>query len=145
MLIYLDNCCFNRPYDTQSSEIIKLETEAKLAIQHAVVTKQIHLAWSFMLDFENNENPYPDHREAIAEWKNLAFVQIPTLDTIRQYANQLTATLGIQAKDALHIACSVEAHCNYFITTDKKLLKKSTTLTTIDTINPVNFILKENL
>jgi len=57
MLIYLDNCCFNRPYDTQSSEIIKLETEAKLAIQHAIIVKKIHLAWSFMLDFENNENP----------------------------------------------------------------------------------------
>ena len=122
MLIYLDNCCFNRPYDIQSSEIIKLETEAKLAIQYAILTKQIRLVWSFILDFENNANPYPDHREAIAEWKNLASVQIIAQETIREYANQLTATLGIKSKDALHIACSVEAQCDYFITTDKRLL-----------------------
>jgi len=145
MLIYLDNCCFNRPYDIQSSEIIKLETEANLAIQYAILTKQIRLVWSFILDFENNANPYPDHREAIAEWKNLASVQILAQETIREYANQLTATLGIKSKDALHIACSVEAQCDYFITTDKRLLKNSKTLTTINTVNPVDFILKETL
>jgi len=125
MLIYLDICCFNRPYDIQSSEIIKLETEATLAIQHAILADEIRFVWSFMLDFENNANPYPDHREAIAEWKNLASVQISALETIRKYANQLTATFGIKSKDALHIACSIEAQCDYFITTDKRLLKKS--------------------
>ena len=31
--IYLDNCCFNRPYDDQSYLIVHLETEAKLFIQ----------------------------------------------------------------------------------------------------------------
>ncbi|MDM8566346.1 PIN domain protein [Candidatus Halobeggiatoa sp. HSG11] len=144
MLIYLDICCFNRPYDTQSSEIIKLETEAKLAIQHAVLQKQIRLVWSFILDFENNANPYPDHREAIAEWKNIASIQISALETIRKYANQLTA-IGIKSKDALHVASSVEAQCDYFITTDKRLLKKSKILTTINTVNPVDFILKEIL
>jgi predicted nucleic acid-binding protein len=98
-----------------------------------------------MLDFENHANLYPDHREAISEWKNLASVQIEALETIRKYANQLTATNGIKSKDALHIACSVEAQSYYFITTDKQLLKKSKTLTTIKTINPVDFILKEIL
>jgi len=34
--IYLDNCCFNRPYDKQTGERIKLETEAKLHIQRCV-------------------------------------------------------------------------------------------------------------
>jgi len=145
MLIYLDICCFNRPYDTQLSEIIKLETEATLTIQRAILAKKIYLVWSFMLDFENDANPYPDHREAISEWKNLASIQIPALETIRECANQLTATLGIKSKDALHIACSIEAQCNYFITTDKQLLKKSKKLTIINTINPIEFILKETL
>lgn len=145
MLIYLDNCCFNRPYDIQSSEIVKLETEAILAIQHAILIKHISLVWSFILDFENNANPYPDHREAIGKWKNLASVHISPLQTIKEYANQLTATLGIKSKDALHIACSLEAQCDYFITTDKQLLKKSKILTTINTVNPVDFILKEIL
>jgi len=90
-------------------------------------------------------NPYPDHREAIAEWKNLASVQVPALETIRKYANHLTATFGIKPKDALHIACSVEAQCDYFITTDKPLLKKSKTLTAINIVNPVNFIILKEI
>lgn len=34
MLIYLDNCCFNRPFDDQEQLRVRLETEAKLRIQH---------------------------------------------------------------------------------------------------------------
>jgi len=30
--LYLDNCCFNRPFDNQKQLKIKLETEAKLFI-----------------------------------------------------------------------------------------------------------------
>jgi predicted nucleic acid-binding protein len=140
MLIYLDNCCFNRPYDTQASGIIKLETEAKLTIQQAISDRKIDLAWSFILDFENNANPYPDHKEAIAEWKALASVQILALETIKIHANQLVKELGIQAKDALHLASSIEAQCQYFITTDKRLLKKAKMLTDICALNPIDFI-----
>lgn len=33
MKIYLENCCFNRPFDDQNQLKIKLEAEAKLHIQ----------------------------------------------------------------------------------------------------------------
>lgn len=89
MLIYLDNCCFNRPYDNQSRVIVRLETEAKLDIQHAILTQQVHLAWSFMLDFENTANPHLNRKETIAEWKKLASINIPALENIRIYANQI--------------------------------------------------------
>lgn len=32
MKVYLDNCCFNRPYDDQKQIIIRMETLAKLHI-----------------------------------------------------------------------------------------------------------------
>ena len=41
--IYLDNCCYNRPYDDQSQIRISLETQAKLYIQNLVKDKQIEL------------------------------------------------------------------------------------------------------
>jgi len=31
--VYLDNCCFNRPFDNQNQVRIRIETEAKLFIQ----------------------------------------------------------------------------------------------------------------
>jgi len=39
MKIYLDNCCYNRPFDDQSDIIIRLETEPKLFIQQKVKEK----------------------------------------------------------------------------------------------------------
>jgi len=31
--VYLDNCCFNRPFDDQNQVRVRIETEAKLFIQ----------------------------------------------------------------------------------------------------------------
>ena len=33
MRVYLDNCCYNRPFDDQGQVRVRLETEAKLRIQ----------------------------------------------------------------------------------------------------------------
>ena len=66
MKVYLDNCCFNRPFDDQSSLVIHLETEAKLHIQDLIRQGELSLLWSFVLDYENDANPldfirgYPD-------------------------------------------------------------------------------------
>jgi len=37
--VYLDNCCFNRPYDNQSYLKIELETKAKLKIQEMIIDR----------------------------------------------------------------------------------------------------------
>ncbi len=39
MKIYLDNCCFNRPYDNQSFLSISIEAQAKLQIQSLIKEK----------------------------------------------------------------------------------------------------------
>ena len=41
--IYLDMCCLNRPYDTQTSITVKPETEAKLFIQSAILDRKLSL------------------------------------------------------------------------------------------------------
>jgi len=37
MLLYLDNCCFNRPFDDQAQLRISLETQAKLFVQQEIL------------------------------------------------------------------------------------------------------------
>ena len=49
--LYLDNCCFNRPFDDQSQLSVRLETEAILFIQHEIKEVKVDLAWSSILDF----------------------------------------------------------------------------------------------
>jgi len=41
MKIYLDNCCYNRPFDDQTQMRVFLESQAKIYIQTLVVDKKI--------------------------------------------------------------------------------------------------------
>ena len=54
--LYLDNCCFNRPFDSSKNAKMELEIDAKLFIQKDIIDGKYDLVWSFMLDFENEEN-----------------------------------------------------------------------------------------
>ena len=135
--LYLDNCCFNRPYDDQSSLVIHLETEAKLFIQKEIVNGRFNLVWSYMLDYENSVNPYENRRKSIAAWRKLSVVDVDVSSGIVEFAEKI-ALKGIKKKDALHIASAVYAKCDYFLTTDKKLLNKQ--LEEIKIINPLDFI-----
>ncbi len=62
LTIYLDNCCFNRPFDDQTQIKIRLETEAKLFIQEKITRNELKLVWSYMLDLENHFNPWSSRK-----------------------------------------------------------------------------------
>jgi len=125
MKIYLDNCCYNRPYDDQKQLRVSLETQAKLHIQNLVMQKKLELVCSFVLRYENNENPNPSNKSSIAQFFLNASVYIGSENTedISRTANKLMKQ-GIKMKDAAHLACAIKANCDYFITTDDKLIKK---------------------
>ena len=120
--LYLDNCCFNRPYDDQTYFLVQLETEAKLFIQQAILHKRFELAWSYILDYENAANPYFNRKAAIAKWKNIAVIDVNASEAILRCGREIMLK-GVKTKDALHIACAIQAKCDYFLTTDKKILR----------------------
>ena len=135
--IYLDNCCFNRPYDVQKHLLVQLETEAKLFIQQAILQGMFELVWSYILDYENEANPYQNRKLSIARWREKAILDINASETIVNCAKEIMLK-GVKTKDALHIACAIEAKCHYLLTTDKKLL--NTTFDKIKVLNPIDFI-----
>ena len=141
MKIYLDNCCFNRPFDDQSFLTVRLETEAKLDIQEKIKSGRLSLGWSYILDFENNANPFMERRTEIQRWKEIADSFVTETDEILLKMNELTA-IGVKPLDALHIACAVSLQCHYFLTVDKGILKKTTEYPEIKIINPINFIIE---
>jgi predicted nucleic acid-binding protein len=136
--IYLDNCCFNRPFDDQSSIRVKLETDAKLYIQLMVRTGKLELAWSYIIDFENNANPFDERKNTIENWRSMAVVDILENDRILSKAIQFVNG-GLKPKDALHIACAIESGCSCFLTTDDLILKKMANQNEIAVLNPVDF------
>jgi predicted nucleic acid-binding protein len=136
-LVYLDNCCFNRPFDNQLHPLVKIETEAKLLIQAEVLAGKINLVWSYILFHENHDNPYPNRKKQISTWESLASQHITRTTSIETYAESLLP-MGFKVKDALHVACAIAANADYFITTDKKVLNK--TVSGIEIINPMDFV-----
>jgi predicted nucleic acid-binding protein len=137
--VYLDNCVYNRPFDDQNQIRIKIETEAKFYIQDKIKQNQIILAWSYILEFENMNNPFDERRETVHQWKSLAQIDINETENILNKADDLKI-LGVKSKDALHIACAIEAKADYFITTDDLIIKKLGHLREIVVINPLGFI-----
>jgi len=140
MRIYMDNCCYNRPYDDQSQIRISLETEAKLYIQELVVDGKVGLVQSFILKFENGNNPFEIRRNSIHNFlKTRSSEFVNESPEIYELANHINKT-GVRAKDSLHIACAIHSKCDYFISTDDRALKYKDNR--IEIIDPIGFIKK---
>ncbi len=140
MRVYLDNCCYNRPYDDQSYLRISLECQAKLSIQASIKNGEIELATSYMTYFENSQNPYEMRRRNILDFQDknaTVFLSEESDPVVTKKALEIEKT-GIKHKDACHIACAIYTGCDYFITTDDRLLKYKTD--EIKLVNPVDYI-----
>jgi len=137
--IYLDNCCFNRPYDDQDMLSVFLETQAKLSIQELVRTDELSLVWSTILDYENSRNPDDVIRDEISTWRKVSSIIIHRSESIIKNAVEINKS-GIDKKDSLHIACAIDAKTDFFITTDKGIIRKRNFITGINIVNPVDFI-----
>ena len=125
--IYLDNCCYNRPYDDQRQMRIFLETQAKLYIQQLILEKKLKLVCSYVLRYENSENPDISNKDSIAQFFLNAsdYIGNEHREEIYLKAGELMQQ-GLKMKDAAHLACAIKAKCEYLITTDDKLIKKYT-------------------
>ena len=138
--VYLDNCTHNRPFDDQSQIRISLEAQAKLYIQRRIINKEIDLICSYMSAYENSENPNPKNRNSILIFFQYAieFIDINKADIIGECAEALKKW-KIKSNDAIHLACAIEAKCDYFITTDDDILKNYHG-TDIHVCSPITFV-----
>ncbi len=139
MKIYLDNCCFNRPFDDQSQIRILLESEAKLNIQENIRSGTYKLIWSYLLDYENSKNPFRERREQIVNWQAYADEDIEEDEEVIKLAVTIMQH-GIKKLDSLHIACAIKANADYFLTTDDGILKKTALIQNIRVTDPIGFI-----
>lgn len=146
MKIYLDNCCFNRPYDDQTQKRISLETQAKLHVQEMIRNDEMELVTSFINTYELSQSKFSSRKDTIMEYiraNSSDFINSDDGAKIKQSAEEIMKT-GIKMKDAYHIACAISAGCEYLLTTDDRFLKYKTK--DIRIMNPIEFllILEEN-
>ena len=138
MRVYLDNCCYNRPFDEQAQLRVVLETLAKLNIQQQMRDGVLEYVWSSVLDFEISKSRFLDRSLQIMPWAKGAIINVQIDDSIRFRAKEFEAN-GLKGMDALHVACAEAAECDWFFTTDRGILKKARNLTSMRVANPVDF------
>jgi hypothetical protein len=139
MKLYLDNCCFNRPFDDQAQARVREEADAVLAVQNALYAGSHNLVWSYMLDYENQKNPVLERRVVIELWRNCAEINVAGSDSTLLRATAFLA-LGFGKMDSLHLACAEEAGADCFLTTDDGVLNKAGRVSAPVILNPVDFV-----
>ena len=54
---------------------------------------------------------------------------------------EILMKMGFKKMDALHLISAIQSKCNYFITTDKRILNKDELISELKIINPVEFVI----
>ncbi len=143
--IYLDNCCFNRPYDDQRFLRIYFESQAKIHVQEMIRDGRLQLVTSYILSYENSCNPFTVRRIAIEKFLRTYssyHVGADKAGKIKHIADSVMSC-GVKMKDAYHVACALEAECKYFLSTDDRLIKKYNSERML-LLNPVDFVMLED-
>lgn len=140
MLVYLDNCCYNRPYDDQNQPRILHEAQAQLLIQKQISLGSIMLVSSYVLSAENSANKFASRREDIKKFMDkytALYVSDKNRPRIEHKAQEIMKA-GLKFMDACHIACAIFAGSDYFLSVDDRVLRFKTNEVRI--MNPVDFI-----
>lgn len=88
---------------------------------------------------ENFDNPDRSRKSSIEQWKPLSEFDVATSVSVENIATELESQ-GLKAMDALHLASAMEGGCEYFLTTDKHILRKRKNDHRIKVLDPVEFI-----
>ena len=142
MRIYLDNCCYNRPFDPQTDLRIHLETVAKMRVQALMKSGDVEYVWSDALDYEIGQSPNFQEPDMIAPWKYNAVETVAVDDAVISRGEEIER-FGVKAMDAIHIACAEAASCDWFLTTDKGITRKLQALGVMRIANPVEFVMED--
>jgi len=140
--IYLDACCFNRPFDDQTQSRIYLEAQAIITILNQCQSGTWKLINSSALISELNQTPDIERLENVKKLLSIAKIKVISSPFIETRSAQLQK-LGFSSYDATHIASAERSQTNIFLTTDDRLLKKAQTnsqLITITINNPVQWL-----
>ncbi len=138
MRIYLDMSCLNRPFDDQTQLRIRLESETIIFILQNFNLPQWEWISSEILQLEIEHIPVVEMREHLLLLASRAHHVVRLQQKEAKRAQQLKR-MGLNAFDALHIACADSGNADIFLTSDQKLLEQATQIDKINlsVVNPL--------
>ena len=145
MKVYLDACCWSRPFDDQAQSRIRLEAEAVLSIIISSKIGDFMLAASDVIEFELSGIANPDKLEKIYALYSAAREKLLYTEAtgIRALFFQRQ---GVKPLDSLHLALAEEYRQDILLTTDDAFIaaaKKSGA--GVSVANPIAWLMKEAL
>ncbi len=120
--VYLDNSVINRPFDDQSQERIRLETEAIILLLSRLERQEWIWLGSQALEIEIDQTPDADRQSRLRRVTEFVSLIIEIGGQEVKRANELQK-LGFVGFDAVHLACAESGNADVFLTTDDRLLK----------------------
>jgi predicted nucleic acid-binding protein len=124
MKIYLDTCSLNRPFDDQSQERIRLETESVMIILSRLQRKEWTWLGSQALEIEIDRAPDADQRSRLKRIAGYVGQVLAIRQKELDRASELEK-LGFSGFDAVHLACAESGKADIFLSTDDRLLKRA--------------------
>jgi predicted nucleic acid-binding protein len=122
--IYLDACCFNRPFDDLRQTRIYLEAEAVMIILQECELGQWQLINSTALKAELNQIRDLEKLQALQKILEIATIQVTHNNQLYQRAFQFQE-MGFRAYDAFYLASAESSQADVFLSTDDRLIKKA--------------------
>lgn len=142
MKIYMDVCCLNRPFDNQTQDKIRIESDAVLAILSKCMSEEWQLLSSEVIDIEIENTKDKWKKSKVYELYKLAKGKIMLNDKIVKRALEIQS-FGLKSFDSLHVASAEYSKADIFLTTDKNLLHKTVKLKLdIKIANPLNWFME---
>ena len=99
------------------------------------------LVSSYMLEYENEQNPNEMKKQAIKSFLRLyssRYVPFELRESLSAKVDEILR-YNIHYKDATHVACAIYAKCDYLLTTDVRLQQRYRG-DEIRIVNPVEFV-----
>ena len=145
MRIYMDVCCFNRPYDDETQDRIRFEAEAVRTILSYCEERGWTLVGSFAIHLEISRTPDKEKRQKLTAFLQMISEQVTSDNKVDRRAMELKE-IGFRTFDALHIALAEKADADVFLTTDDRLLKRAMRCDSnikVPVANPMKWLLDE--
>lgn len=142
----MDACCVNRPYDDQSQDRIRMESEAVLLIIQHCHTHEWEWIGSEVLNFEIQRMPDIERKRRV-ELLVSHIQQVVALGNLEKERGKTLQKFGFDTLDALHIASAERGKADIFLTTDDKVLRKGVKYSQelkVRVINPVLWLMEVN-
>jgi len=135
--VYLDTCCFNRPFDDQKQDRVRLETDAIIGILNHVARGRWIMIGSDATDDEIDAIRDPVRRDRTRRLASYASEHVP-VDADRTRRGKLLESMGFRGYDSLHIACAEAAGADVLLTTDDAFVRRARRLREILGVHVAN-------